>query len=137
LPGKLRVAQPFQELRIRVELLDRRRQGDPPLRRVDVAGELEDGRIVQHRVPLEVPAGREDEQGPPERRTAFDLVQCDLLARDIRENDEVGVVSRRGQVVYSSAIASASSSTPMPSSISSRVIVSGGQTMMTFQCVIR
>jgi hypothetical protein len=26
---------------------------------------------------------------------------------------------------------------PMPSSISSRVIVSGGQTMITFQCVIR
>jgi hypothetical protein len=26
---------------------------------------------------------------------------------------------------------------PMPSSISSRVIVSGGHTMITFQCVIR
>ena len=38
---------------------------------------------------------------------------------------------------YSSAIASASSRIAMPSSASSRVIVSGGTTMITFQCVIR
>jgi len=137
LPGQLRVAQPFDELRICLQPLDRSRQGGSPLGRVDVAGELEDGRIVQHGIAVEVPAGREDEQSPPERRIALELVQRDLLARDISENDQVGVVSRRGQAAYSSAIASVSSSTPMPSSISSRVIVSGGQTMTTFQCVIR
>ena len=37
----------------------------------------------------------------------------------------------------SSAMESASSRVAMPSSISSRVIVSGGHTMITFQCVIR
>ena len=43
----------------------------------------------------------------------------------------------RHQLVCSSAIARASSRIAMPSSTSSRVIVSGGQTMITFQCVIR
>jgi hypothetical protein len=41
------------------------------------------------------------------------------------------------QATYSSAIASASSRIATPSSSSSRVIVSGGTTMITFQCVIR
>jgi hypothetical protein len=41
------------------------------------------------------------------------------------------------QATYSSAIARASSRMARPSSTSSRVIVSGGTTMITFQCVMR
>jgi hypothetical protein len=59
----------------------------------------------------------------------------DVLSGDVREDDEVDVANR--QAAYSSAIDRASSRMPMPSSISSRVIVSGGHTMITFQCVIR
>ena len=65
----------------------------------------------------------------------LDVPERDVLSGDVREDDEVDVASR--QAAYSSAIESASSRMPMPSSISSRVIVSGGQTMITFQCVIR
>ena len=52
----------------------------------------------------------------------------------------VGCLSRGGgrpQLTYSSAIASVSSRIATPASTSSRVIVSGGTTMTTFQCVIR
>lgn len=45
--------------------------------------------------------------------------------------------ARTQPTTYSSAIASTSSRIAIPSSTSSRVIVSGGTTMITFQCVIR
>jgi hypothetical protein len=51
-----------------------------------------------------------------------------------------GLVAARdalSQLACSSATESASSRMPIPSSSSSRVIVSGGTTMITFQCVIR
>ncbi len=53
---------------------------------------------------------------------------------------EVGRVDdgeQRYASTCSSAMASTSSRIAIPSSTSSRVIVSGGTTMITFQCVIR
>ena len=85
---------------------------------------------------MQVSAGGEDEQRPPKRRVSLGSVERDVLACDVGEDYEVDVVSRC-QAAYSSAIASASSRIPIPSSISSRVIVSGGHTMITFQCVMR
>jgi hypothetical protein len=86
---------------------------------------------------VQISAGGEHEQRPSKRGVALGVVERNLLAREVRENDEVGVVSRRRQAAYSSAIASTSSRIPIPSSISSRVMVSGGQTMITFQWVMR
>ena len=136
-PGELRILQSLDEPRICLEPVDRGCQRDAPAGRIDVPGELEDGGIVEGRLPVQIPAGGEHEQRAPKRRVALALVERNLPTRDVCEDDELGVVSRRGQAAYSSAIASASSRIPIPSSISSRVIVSGGQTMITFQCVMR
>jgi hypothetical protein len=92
---------------------------------------------VERGVPVQIAARREYEQRAPKGCVPLGVIERDLLTRDVGEDDEVGVVSRRRQAAYSSAIASASSRIPMPSSISSRVMVSGGQTMITFQWVIR
>jgi hypothetical protein len=54
-----------------------------------------------------------------------------------REPPGAGSADALRQTTYSSAIASVSSRMAMPSSTSSRVIVNGGTTMITFQCVIR
>ena len=137
MPGELRILQSLDEPRIRLEPVDRGREGRPSVRRVDVPGELEDRGLVEGRLPVQISAGGEHEQRAPKRRVPLALVERNLPARDVCEDDEFGVVSRRGQAAYSSAIASASSRIPIPSSISSRVIVSGGQTMITFQCVMR
>jgi len=104
-------------------------------RRVEIAGQLDHRRIVQGRIAVERAAGGEDEQRASQRGVPFVVLERDFLSRDVGEDDEVDVASR--QAAYSSAIESASSRIPMPSSISSRVIVSGGATMITFQCVIR
>jgi hypothetical protein len=136
-PGELRILQSLHEPRIRLEAVDRGGQSGATVGRIDVAGQLEDGRIVEGRLPVQISAGSEHEQRAPKRRVALALVEWNLPARDVCEDDKLGVVRRRGQAAYSSAIASASSRIPIPSSISSRVIVRGGQTMITFQCVIR
>jgi hypothetical protein len=83
---------------------------------------------------VEVAAGGVDEQCAPYCGIALPLRQRDLLSCDVRSDDQVDV-SR--QTAYSSATASASSRIEIPSSTSSRVMVSGGQTITTFQCVIR
>ena len=134
-PGCLGIAQPIQRLRIRLEALDCRRQGGATFRRVQVAGQLDHGRIVECRVAVERSAGGEDEQRASQRGVPFVVLERDVLSGDVGEDDQVDVASR--QAAYSSAIESASSRMPMPSSISSRVIVNGGATMITFQCVIR
>ena len=103
-------------------------------RRVEIAGQLDHCRIVEGRVAVEGSAGGEDEQRSSQGGAPFVVFERDLLSRDVGEDDEVDVASR--QAAYSSAIESASSRMPMPSSISSSVIVSGGATMITFQCVI-
>ena len=104
-------------------------------RRVEIAGQLDHRRIVQGRIAVERAAGGEDEQRASQRGVPFVVLERDFLSRDVGEDDEVDVASR--QAAYSSAIESASSRIQTPSSISSRVIVSGGATMITFQCVIR
>jgi hypothetical protein len=103
-------------------------------RRVEIAGQLDHRRIVEGRVAVEGSAGGEDEQRASQGGAPFVVLESDFLSRDVGEDDEVDVASR--QAAYSSAIDRASSRMPMPSSISSRVIVSGGHTMITFQCVI-
>ena len=120
---------------IRVEALDCRGQRGASFRRVQVARQLDNGRIVRRRVPVERSAGRKNEQRASKRGVPFLVPERDVLSGDVGENDEVEVASR--QAAYSSAIDSTSSRMPMPSSISSRVIVKGGATMITFQCVIR
>ena len=137
LPRQLGIAQSLEDLRVGIEPLDRRGQGRASSGRVDVARQLVDGRIVEGRLSVQISAGGEHEQRAPERRVSLGVVERDLLACDEGEDYEVDVVSRRRQAAYSSAMASTSSRIPMPSSISSRVIVSGGQTMITFQCVMR
>src|SRR4029079_17132602 len=75
----------------------------------------------------------------PRAVTPFHLrgaTQAEL--HDLRDHASTVWTARDGaQTVYSSAIASASSRMPIPSSISSRVIVSGGQTTTPVPCVIR
>ena len=116
-------------------MLDCAGQRLPAFRRVEIAGQFDHRWIVQGRVAVERAAGGEDEQRASQRGVPFVVLERDFLSRDVGEDDEVDVASR--QAAYSSAIESASSRIPMPSSISSRVIVSGGATMITFQCVIR
>ena len=116
-------------------MLDCAGQRLPAFRRVEIAGQLDHRWIVQGRVAVERAAGGEDEQRASQRGVPFVVLERDFLSRDVGEDDEVDVASR--QAAYSSAIESASSRIPTPSSISSRVIVSGGATMITFQCVIR
>ena len=134
-PGCFRIAQPLERLWIRIEALDCLLQRRAAFRRVEVSGQLEHGRILQPRVAVERSPGGEDEQRASQRGIPFVVLERDVLSGDEGEDDEVDVASR--QAAYSSAIESASSRMPMPSSISSRMIVSGGQTMITFQCVIR
>jgi hypothetical protein len=83
---------------------------------------------------MKISARGKDEQRTPNRRIELVLGDRNVPARDVGEEDEVDL---DGQTVCSSAIASASSRMPIPSSSSSRVIVSGGQIMITFQCVMR
>ena len=128
------IAKPLEGVGIGVEPFDRGRQGLSPLRRIEVSRQLEHRRIVEGRLALEIPACGEDEEGPPERSVPFRVVERHVLTRDVHEDDQVDVAS---QAACSSAIESTSSRIAMPSSISSRVIVSGGQTMITFQWVIR
>ena len=73
----------------------------------------------------EVPVERLDEERP------------ELLALRPLEIGRVDDAEQRYESACSSAIASTSSRIAIPSSTSSRVIVSGGTTMITFQCVIR
>jgi hypothetical protein len=116
-------------------MLDCAGEGLAAFRRVEIAGQLDHRRIVEYGVAVERSAGGEDEQRASQRGVPFVVLERNVLSGDVGEDDEVDVASR--QAAYSSAIESASSSIPMPSSISSRVIVSGGATMITFQCVIR
>ena len=83
---------------------------------------------------MEVAAGREDEQRAAHGGVAFVLGERNSLSCEVGGDDEVDV---RVYAAYSSATASASSRMEIPSSSSSRVMVSGGQTITTFQCVIR
>jgi hypothetical protein len=132
-PGKVGIAQSLDGVRLGVEPLDSRYQGRSPLRRVEVVGQLEHGRVLERRLAMEITAGGEDEESPAERCVSLSVVERHFLACDVGEDDQIDV----GQAVCSSAMESASSRIAIPSSISSRVIVSGGQTMITFQCVIR
>ena len=134
------IAKSFEGVGVGVEPLDRGRQGLSPVRRIEVVRQLDHRRVLEGRLAVEIPACGEDEESPAERRVPLCVVERHLLARDVREDDQVDVASRpdtRLQAACSSAIESTSSRIAMPSSISSRVIVSGGQTMITFQCVIR
>ena len=117
-----------------LERVGRREQCLTALRRIQIRRQLQDGGVVQRWIALEVAAGGEDEQGASNGGIALLLGERHFAARDVGSDDEVDVCR---QTVCSSATASASSRTAMPSSSSSRVIVSGGQTMTTFQCVIR
>jgi hypothetical protein len=132
-PGKVGIAQALDGLGLGVELLDSRYQGRSPLRRVEVAGQLEHGRVLERWLPADVTAGGEDEEGPAECRVPLLVVERHFLPCDEGEDDQIDV----DQAVCSSAMERASSRIAIPSSISSRVIVSGGHTMITFQCVIR
>jgi hypothetical protein len=134
-PGCLGIAQSLERLWARIKALDCRRQRSATFRRIEVAGQLDHGRIVECRVAVERSTGGEDEQRASQRGVTFVVLERDVLSRDVGEDDEVDVASR--QAAYSSAIESASSRMTMPSSISSRVIFNGGATMITFQCVIR
>jgi hypothetical protein len=139
-PREVPIAKSLEGVGLGVEPLDRGRQGLSPHRRIEVSRQLEDRWVVEGRFAMEIPARGKDEEGPAERRIPFRVVERHLLAREVREDDQVDVASRpdtRLQAACSSAIESTSSRIAMPSSISSRVIVSGGQTMITFQCVIR
>jgi hypothetical protein len=51
------------------------------LRRVQVAGELDHGRIVERRLAVQIAARREDEQRAPNGSVALVLRKRDLLAR--------------------------------------------------------
>jgi hypothetical protein len=132
-PGKVGIAKPFDGVRVGVELLDRGRQGLAPLGRSEVVGQFEHCWVFEARLAVEIAAGGEDEERPAKCRIPLCIVERNFVARDIGEDDQIDVV----QTACSSAIESTSSRIPIPSSISSRVIVSGGQTMITFQWVIR
>jgi hypothetical protein len=117
-----------------LERVGRREQCLTALRRIQIGRQLHDGGIVQRWIAMQVSAGGEDEQGASNGGIALLVGERHFAARDVCGDDEVDVCR---QTVCSSATASASSRKAMPSSSSSRVIVSGGQTMTTFQWVIR
>jgi hypothetical protein len=117
-----------------LERVGRREQCLTALRRIQIGRELQNGGIVQGWIAMQVSPGGEDEQGASNGGIALLFRERYFTARDVRRDDEVDVCR---QTVCSSATASASSRTATPSSSSSRVIVSGGQTMTTFQCVMR
>jgi hypothetical protein len=88
------VAKSLEGVGIGVEPLDRGRQGLSPLRRIEVVCKLEHRRVFESRLAVESPARGEDEESPPKRRISFWVVERHLLARDVRENDQVDVASR-------------------------------------------
>ena len=86
-PGELIVLE-------RRELLRCRQERATPLGRVQVARELEHGRVVELRIALEATAGGEDEKCTPDGGVALSLRQRDLLPRDVRGDDQVDVRRR-------------------------------------------
>ena len=86
---------------------------------------------------MRVAARCEDQERAPDRGVQLVRGDRDVTACDPGADDELDVGPVCAQTVCSSAIASASSRMAMPSSSSSRVIVSGGQIMITFQWVMR
>jgi len=70
-PSEIVIAKPREGVGIGFELIDRGRQGLSPLRRIEVVCKLEDRRVLERGLAVEIPARREDEEGPPERSIPF------------------------------------------------------------------
>jgi hypothetical protein len=70
-PSEIVIAKSFDCVGIRIEALDRGRQGFSPLRRIEVVCELEHRRVLEGRLAMKIPARREDQEGPPERSIPF------------------------------------------------------------------
>ena len=66
-----------------------------PLRRLEIARELEHGGVVERRLAMEVAAGGEDKERAPDGCVAFVLGDRQGLAREVREHDELYVIRRR------------------------------------------
>ena len=105
-----------------------------------VADEAEKGRLLRARANLawetgDIPAARRLAQQA--RDIAMASGTPDDVAAAFEQDAHLTPPRRAAQLTYSSAIARASSRIAIPESTSSRVIVSGGTAMTTFQCVIR
>jgi hypothetical protein len=70
-PSEIVIAKSFDCVGIGVEPLDRGRQGLSPLRRIEVVCKLENRRVLEGGLAVEIPARREDQKGPPERSIPF------------------------------------------------------------------
>ena len=101
-PGGFRLSQPLERLGLGLEPLDRGRECLATCRRVEITGELEDGRVVQRRLALETASGGEHQEGAPDRRVAVGVVERHLQPRDVREDDQIDVASRSGTRLRSS-----------------------------------
>ena len=86
-----------------VDALEPHQQRLSASRIVQVAGELDHGRVVQRRVAVEVAPGGEDQQRAADGGISFRFLECDSVSRYVGENDELnGAVSRSGTRLRSS-----------------------------------
>src|SRR5207249_3746934 len=91
-PRQLRIdREPVAAFEHAQRLLQRR----APLRRLEVARELEHGGVVERRLAMEVAAGGEDKERAPDGCVAFVLGDRQGLAREVREHNELYVIRRR------------------------------------------
>jgi hypothetical protein len=70
-PRKFLIAKSLEGVGRGVEPLDRGRQGLSPLRRIEVACELEHRRVLEGRLAVEISPRGEDEESSAERRISF------------------------------------------------------------------
>jgi hypothetical protein len=82
--------------------IERREECVAPLRSIQIAGQLDDRRIVERRVALQRPSCGEDEQGAPDRRISLFVRQRDVRYRPIGGENELELVSRSGTRLRSS-----------------------------------
>jgi hypothetical protein len=66
------------------------------LRRVEIARECEDGRIIERGIAVRIAAGRVDEERAADGRVPLVARQRDVRGGAIRRDDELDVVSRPG-----------------------------------------
>lgn len=101
-PGELRISKTGERHRVRVQPVDGRCERGPAVVRVEVAGELEDGRIVDRRLAMQLAARGEDEQRAANRSVQLLICHRNLLAGDVREDYEIDVTRRLGTRLRSS-----------------------------------
>jgi hypothetical protein len=93
-PSELRISEAAQRFGLGVKPLDGGREGGTALVRVEIAGELEHGRLFERGLSVEVSSCGEDEERASDCRVQLIVRDRNVLPGDVGEDDQIDV-SRR------------------------------------------